>query len=94
MFLTTINMGVHTLLIDDREIQLLELNQNYSKLTETQANTYRLLLALSYLSTDYKVSESVLLTLLGLRSNLPLLSRLKHLEEKGMIRHVEMAIAA
>lgn len=87
-------MGVHTLLIDDREFQLLELNQNYSKLTETQANTYRLLLALSYLGTDYKVSESLLLTLLGLRSNLPLLSRLKHLEEKGMIRQVKMAIAA
>lgn len=87
-------MSVRTLWIDELELQLLEVNPNYLKLTEAQSDTYRLFLALSYLGTDYKISQPLLLTLLGLRSNLPLLSRLKHLDEKGMIAQVETAIAA
>jgi hypothetical protein len=72
------------LTIGNHAIELLE-NPDFGKLTEVQADTYRLLLSLGA-GTH---SEQSIVQRLGLKSALPLRSRIRHLEEKGAIRSLE-----
>jgi hypothetical protein len=67
--------------IGNREIQLLEPTPNYDTLPSGQADAYRLLLALE----DGQYSEETLIRQLGLKSCLPLWSRIEHLAERGMV---------
>jgi hypothetical protein len=72
------------LTIGDQTIELLE-GLDLGNLTEVQAHTYRLLLSLG----EGTHSERVLVQQLGLKSPLPLRSRIRHLAEKGVIRLLE-----
>jgi hypothetical protein len=70
------------LLINNRTVELLNPNPDYSSLPSQQADTYRYLLTLE--AGDY--SDRVLMDQLGLRSPLPFWSRLKHLQERGWLQ--------
>jgi hypothetical protein len=72
------------LTIGDQAIELLE-GLDLANLTEVQAQTYRLLLSLG----EGTHSERELVQQLGLKSPLPLRSRIRHLAEKGALRLLE-----
>lgn len=68
--------------ISGRTVELLQDNPDYSNLPSQQADTYRHLLTL----TEGQWSEQALVAQLGLRSPLPLWSRLEHLQERGWVQ--------
>jgi hypothetical protein len=68
--------------IGNRAIELLEDNPNYELLPSGQAEAYRLLMALG----EGQHSEAAIVEQLGLKSHLPLWSRIEHLEERGLVR--------
>lgn len=70
------------LIIGSRAIELLEANPVYETLPSGQAEAYRLLMELG----EGQHSEEAIVQQLGLKSRLPLWSRIEHLEERGMVR--------
>ena len=76
------------LIIGSRAIELLEPNPAYNLLPSGQAEAYRLLMSLG----EGQYDEKAIVEQLGLRSRLPLWSRIEHLEERGMVRILKVII--
>lgn len=72
-----------TLTIDDQRFEFPELNPDYDRLTTAQAETLRLLIALAHLNRS--ITTALLVELLGLKSPLPLQSRLQNLGNKQLL---------
>lgn len=77
-------------IIGEQVIELLDSNPDYDQLPEGQALAYRLLMMIG----EGPYSEQAIVTQLGLKSALPLRSRLEHLEERGLIRVMASAVAS
>jgi hypothetical protein len=74
-------------------VELIEQDPNYGQLTKVQADLYRLLKAIAPIRDE--ISVGLLMELLNLKRPEPLLSRLNHLQEKGLLRiHAKVAIPA
>lgn len=76
-------------IIGERAIELLESNPDYEQIPSEQAEAYRLLLALG----EGQHSEQAIVAQLGLKSPLPLWSRIEHLAERGLIQVLASAAA-
>lgn len=76
-------------IIGDWAIELLELNPDYEQLPTGQAEAYQLLLELG----EGQHSQQAIVTRLGLKSPLPLWSRIEHLEQRGLIRVFASVVA-
>lgn len=66
-------------------VNLLNLDPDYATLTDSQAETYRLMLAIASIRGDApsKISLQTMVDLHKFSSPLPLLSRLRNLQKKG-----------
>jgi hypothetical protein len=76
--------------INDVEVVLLD--NDISGCTRIQADVYNLLILLNQAGVK-DCSAKAISNYIGLSSSLPLWSRLRHLEEQGMIRLLQPAIA-
>jgi hypothetical protein len=76
-------------IIGSQAIELLDSNPVYETLPSGQAEAYRLLMELG----EGQHSEEAIVQQLGLKSRLPLWSRIEHLQERGMIRILKTVTA-
>jgi hypothetical protein len=81
------------LLVGRIQIELLESAPSYEEMPQSQADTYRLFMELAH-AEESQVKAQTLLEQLGLKSLLPLVARIEHLHERGLIRLKKYLVAA
>ncbi|HEY9881808.1 MAG TPA: hypothetical protein V6D29_25380 [Leptolyngbyaceae cyanobacterium] len=81
------------LVLGQVQIELLEPSPSYDGIPSGQANTYRLLMELVQ-REKREVKAHTLLEALGLKSLMPLASRIEHLQERGLVRLKKCLTAA
>jgi hypothetical protein len=81
------------IVIGTLQIELLEPSPDLDDIPQGQAETYQLFMELAH-EAETAFGSQTILERLGLKSALPLVSRLEHLRERGLVRLKKCLMAA